>query len=123
VGRPLYAAGNFTSAGGDPLAQSVASFSLTQIIAYPTPTVTPAPTAAPTPTVTPRPTPKPADTTPPNTRLRRAQINSVKRKATFRFTSGEAGSTFQCKLDQQKNRSCTSPKTYKRLTPASTCSG
>jgi trimeric autotransporter adhesin len=117
VGRQLYAAGNFTSAGGDPLAQSAASFSLTQIIAYPTPTVTPGPTAVPTPTVTPSPTPKPADTTPPKTRLRRAQINSVKRKATFRFTSGEAGSTFQCKLDKQKYKSCISPKTYKRLTP------
>jgi trimeric autotransporter adhesin len=116
VGRQLYAAGNFTSAGGDPLAQSAASFSLTQIIAYPTPTVTPGPTAAPTPTVTPSPTPKPADTTPPKTRLRRAQINSLKRKATFRFTSGEAGSTFQCKLDKQRYKSCTSPKTYKRLT-------
>ena len=117
VGRQLYAAGNFTSAGGDPLAQSAASFSLPQIIAYPTPTVTPGPTAAPTPTVTPSPTPKPADTTPPKTRLRRAQINSVKRKATFRFVSGEAGSRFQCKLDTQKYKSCTSPKTYKRLTP------
>jgi hypothetical protein len=39
--RTLYAAGSFTSAGGDPQAHSVASFSLSQIIAYPTPTVTP----------------------------------------------------------------------------------
>ena len=45
VDRQLYAAGNFTSAGGDPQAQSVASFSLTQIIAYPTPTVTQGPSA------------------------------------------------------------------------------
>ena len=43
VDRQLYAAGNFTSAGGDPQAHSVASFSLSQIIAYPTPTVTPGP--------------------------------------------------------------------------------
>ena len=45
VDRQLYAAGNFTSAGGDTQAQSAASFALTQIIAYPTPTVTPGPSA------------------------------------------------------------------------------
>ena len=55
VERQLYAAGNFTSAGGDPQAQSVASFALSQIIAYPTPTVTQGPSAQPTPTVTPSP--------------------------------------------------------------------
>ena len=43
VDRQLYAAGSFTSAGGDPQAHSVASFALTQIIAYPTPTVTAGP--------------------------------------------------------------------------------
>ena len=43
VERELYAAGNFTSAGGDNQAQSAASFRLSQIIAYPTPTVTPGP--------------------------------------------------------------------------------
>ena len=52
VDRQLYAAGSFTSAGGDPQAHSVASFSLTQIIAFPTPTVTAGPSAQPTPTVT-----------------------------------------------------------------------
>ena len=45
VDRLLYAAGNFTSAGGDAQAQSAASFALTQVIAYPTPTVTPGPSA------------------------------------------------------------------------------
>jgi hypothetical protein len=34
VDRQLYAAGSFTSAGGDPQARSAASFALTQIIAY-----------------------------------------------------------------------------------------
>ena len=62
VDRLLYAAGNFTSAGGDTQAQSAASFSLTQIIAYPTPTVTPGPSAVPTPTVTPAPTAVPPPT-------------------------------------------------------------
>ena len=52
VDRQLYAAGSFTSAGGDPQAHSAASFALTQIIAYPTPTVTAGPPRSPTPTVT-----------------------------------------------------------------------
>ena len=116
VDRQLYAAGNFTSAGGDNQAQSAASFGLSQIIAYPTPTVTPGPGPVPTPTVTPTPTPAP-DATPPPTLLRRAQINQAKRKATFRFASGEPGSTFSCKLDEKKLKPCTSPKTYRGLKP------
>jgi hypothetical protein len=128
VDRQLYAAGSFTSAGGDPQAHSAASFSLTQIIAYPTPTVTPGPSPVPTPTVTPSPTPAPAppDVTPPTTLLRRAQIDQAKRKATFRFASGEPastlgfvfgepGATFRCKLDRRRFRFCTSPKTYRKL--------
>jgi hypothetical protein len=58
-GAHLYAGGSFTSAGGDPLAQYAASFSLSQIVAFPTPTVTPGPAPVPTPTVTPAPTPTP----------------------------------------------------------------
>jgi hypothetical protein len=118
VDRQLYAAGNFTSAGGDTQAQSVASFSLTQIIAYPTPTVTAGPGPQPTPTVTPSPTSTPAaDVTAPATSLRRARINQATRKATFRFGSGDPGATFSCRLDNKKLRPCTSPKTYKRLQP------
>jgi hypothetical protein len=126
--RLLYAAGNFTSAGGDTKAQSAASFGLSQIIAYPTPTVTPGPSAVatptvtpgpsavPTPTVTPAPTPAP-DTTAPKTSLRAARIDQEKRKATFAFASGEKGSTFLCKLDKKKFKPCKSPKTYKKLKP------
>jgi hypothetical protein len=124
VDRLLYAAGNFTSAGGDNQAQSAASFSLTQIIAFPTPTVTPGPTAVPTPTVTPGPTavptptvtpsPIPRDVTPPQTLLGRAQINRGRRKVTFRFTS-EKGAQFLCKLDRRSSKLCDSPKTYKKL--------
>jgi hypothetical protein len=113
VDRDLYAAGNFTSAGGDAQAQSAASFWLAQIIAYPTPTVTPSPPVA-TPTVTPAPT-TPPDTTPPRTLLRKTRINHAKRKATFSFASGERGSRFVCKLDRKKYKPCTSPKTYKKL--------
>jgi len=115
VGQTLYAAGNFTSAGGDNQAQSAASFALSQIIAYPTPTVTPGPGPIPTPTVTPSPTAP--DVTPPATSLRRPKINQAKRLATFRFGSGEQGSTFSCRLDKKKTRPCTSPKTYKKLAP------
>jgi hypothetical protein len=115
VDRRLYAAGSFTSAGGDPQAHSAASFSLAQIIAYPTPTVTPGPSAVPTPTVTPAPTPAPADTTAPRTSLRTAQINQAKSRATFRFRSSEPASRFRCKLDSRPFKACTSPKTYKKL--------
>ena len=116
VDRQLYAAGSFTTAGGDTQARSAASFSLTQIIAYPTPTVTAGPAPVPTPTVTPSPAPAP-DVTAPPTSLRRAQIDQAKRKATFRFASGEAGTRFSCKLDKQKRTPCTSPKTYRKLKP------
>jgi hypothetical protein len=130
VDRLLYATGNFTSAGGDPQAQSAASFALSQIIAFPTPTVTPGPSAQPTPTVTPGPsaqptptvTPSPTpplvvDATAPTTSLRRAQISHASRRATFRFASGEPGSTFRCRLDAKSFKPCVSPKTYKKLKP------
>ena len=57
------------------------------------------------------------DVTAPATSLRSAQIKQATRKATFRFASGEPGSTFSCKLDKQQFRPCTSPKTYKKLKP------
>ena len=121
---PALCGGNFTSAGGDPQAQSAAWFDLAQIIAYPTPTVTAGPGPAVTPTatpglgpvVTPTVTPTP-DVTPPRTSLRAARINSAKRRATFRFASGERGSKSLCKLDKKKYKPCTSPKTYKKLKP------
>ena len=59
-------------------------------------------------------TPTP-DTTRPATSLRKAQITQSQRKATFRFASGEPGSTFTCKLDMKPFRPCTSPKTYRQL--------
>jgi hypothetical protein len=126
VERQLYAAGNFTTAGGDDQAHSVASFALAQVIAYPTPTVTAGPSAVatptvtagpsavPTPTVTPAPTP---DAVPPRTTLRAARIDQARQKATFRFAASEAGSRFLCKLDRKKFSPCASPKTYKRLEP------
>jgi hypothetical protein len=104
--RLLYAAGNFTSAGGDTQAQSAASFSLTQIIAYPTPTVTPAPTSTPA-----------VDITAPITVLRGTRLDQPKRRETFRFGAREKGSRFACKIDRKHYKPCTSPKTYRRLKP------
>jgi hypothetical protein len=56
-----------------------------------------------------------AENTPPNTKLKSAKVK--KRKATFRFSSNEAGSTFLCKLDKKKFAKCRSPRTYKNLKP------
>ena len=116
VDRTLYAAGSFGSAGGDPQAHSAASFPLSQIIAYPTPTVTAGPDPVPTPTVTATPTVTPApDSKAPATAFRK--FTQSKRTATFRFASSEPGSTFVCKLDTRKSGPCTSPKLYKQLKP------
>ena len=117
IDRPLYAAGNFTSAGGDAQAQSAASFELSQVIAYPTPVATAGPAPVATPVVTPAPQPTARDITSPRTLLRKPTINQAKRKATFKFAASEAGSKFQCKLDKKKFKPCTSPKTYKKLKP------
>jgi hypothetical protein len=54
---------------------------------------------------------------PPETAIVKAKIRGKKRRATFRFSSTEPGSTFLCKLDRKPFRSCPSPKTYKRLKP------
>jgi virginiamycin B lyase len=52
---------------------------------------------------------------PPNTRIKSAAVNRAKRKASFRFSSSQPGSTFICSLDGKALRSCKSPKTYKHL--------
>ena len=64
--------------------------------------------------MTPSPT---ADTTPPATSLRATRINQATGKATFKFASGEHGSTFACKLDNHKTKACTSPKSYTHVAP------
>ena len=38
-------------------------------------------------------------------------------KATLKFSADEKGSSFECRLDKGKFRSCKSPKKYKRLDP------
>lgn len=58
----------------------------------------------------------PPDETPPNTKITSGPKGTThKHKATFRFTSTEPGSTFQCKLDGKKWANCKSPRTYGNL--------
>jgi lysophospholipase L1-like esterase len=53
----------------------------------------------------------------PVTRITRVRIRSAKRKATFRFRSDQAGSSFRCRLDHKKFRPCSSPKKFRKLGP------
>jgi hypothetical protein len=39
------------------------------------------------------------------------------RKATFKFTADEPGSTFECKIDRKPFRPCTSPRRLKKVKP------
>ena len=57
-----------------------------------------------------------ADTTLPNTTITSQPANpSNSANASFSFTSTEAGSTFECKLDSGTFASCSTPKTYSGL--------
>jgi hypothetical protein len=58
------------------------------------------------------------DKTPPQTKI--AKGPKAKTHATtvkFKFSSSEAGSTFECKLDKKPFKPCGSPKKYKKLKP------
>lgn len=58
------------------------------------------------------------DTTPPTVKITKApKTKSTSTTAKFKFKANEAGSTFQCRLDKGKFKSCRSPKTYKKLKP------
>jgi hypothetical protein len=58
------------------------------------------------------------DTTPPDTKIVKGPPKKThKTKVKFKFTSTEAGSTFQCKLDRKPFKTCSSPKVYKKLKP------
>lgn len=58
------------------------------------------------------------DTTPPTVTITKGpKAKSTSTTAKFKFKANEAGSTFQCKLDKGKFKSCRSPKTYKKLKP------
>jgi hypothetical protein len=55
------------------------------------------------------------DTDPPETAITVGPSGASGPTATFGFSSNEAGSTFQCKLDTGSFASCTSPKRYQGL--------
>jgi hypothetical protein len=58
----------------------------------------------------------PPDTTAPNTNITASPSDpSTSGSASFSFTSSEAGSTFQCRIDAGAWGSCTSPKSYSNL--------
>lgn len=60
----------------------------------------------------------PPDRTPPQTKIKSGPKGDTRStKATFKFSSSESGSKFQCKLDGKAWGSCKSPKTYKNLKP------
>jgi hypothetical protein len=52
---------------------------------------------------------------PPQTKILKAKKNRKHGFARFRFTSSEPGSTFRCKLDDRRFRSCSSPMAYRHL--------
>ncbi|HVM12061.1 MAG TPA: hypothetical protein VM638_06265, partial [Actinomycetota bacterium] len=52
---------------------------------------------------------------PPDTVITESKIRRSKRRATFSFTSPTSGMIFQCKLDDQKWKACTSPRAYGKL--------
>jgi hypothetical protein len=62
----------------------------------------------------PEPEPEPGDTTLPDTQITQGpKVKTSKKSATFAFTSSEAGSTFECKLDDGPFSPCTSPRGVK----------
>jgi hypothetical protein len=60
--------------------------------------------------------PPPRDVLAPNTRIDKAPPRKTfNRIARFRFSSTEAGSRFECKLDGRRYRPCQSPTTYNKV--------
>jgi hypothetical protein len=60
----------------------------------------------------------PADSTPPETKFKKRPENKLDGStATYKFTSTEAGSSFECKLDRKKYKPCSSPHKLKHLKP------
>jgi hypothetical protein len=58
----------------------------------------------------------PPDTTAPQTKIKSGPSGTThSEKATFKFSSNESGSKFQCRLDNKSWGSCKSPRTYKNL--------
>lgn len=56
-------------------------------------------------------------TGPPETAIDESEVKRRAGKAKFKFSSSHPGATFKCKLDRKPFKSCSSPRTYKRLMP------
>jgi len=64
----------------------------------------------------PTPPPPTSDITAPVAKITKApKAKTTSTTVKFKFKANEGGSTFQCKLDKGKFKSCKSPKTYKKL--------
>src|SRR4029450_6071154 len=59
----------------------------------------------------------PPDTTAPQTTITKTIKKPRKHRIKVFFSSSEAGSHFQCKLDKKAFKPCTSPKSYRKLKP------
>ncbi len=59
----------------------------------------------------------PTDTTPPNTTARKWVLKRMPPIVVVGFASNEPGSTFRCKLDEGRFRSCKSPKRFTNAEP------
>ncbi|MFL5900036.1 MAG: NosD domain-containing protein [Solirubrobacterales bacterium] len=59
-----------------------------------------------------------SDSTPPQTKITKGpKAKTHATTAKFKFSSTEAGSTFECKLDKKPFKRCKSAKTYKKVKP------
>lgn len=77
---------------------------------------TPDPTPDPDPDPTPDPDPDPGPSARPKVKITAKPARSTRsRKAVFRFRSTITGSSFKCRIDHGKFRSCGSPKRYRGL--------
>ncbi|MEO7197737.1 MAG: hypothetical protein ABIZ50_04620, partial [Solirubrobacterales bacterium] len=64
--------------------------------------------------------PKPpvaTDKTPPETTIGKVKLKRTRGRAKVVFTSNEPDSSFTCKLDKKRRKSCTSPLKIRRLEP------
>lgn len=74
------------------------------------------PAVIPNPDPDPDPDPDPGPATTPKVSIKTGPGKKTSsRKATFRFKSSVAGSTFKCRIDGKKFSNCTSPKHYRAL--------